>query len=75
MPLFENITFTRHAERRMRERRIRRAEVEFVLLNGEGRAGEQNDWIFELGKYRIVIVEEGASARVLTVIRQKGQRQ
>lgn len=74
MPIFEKIVYTSHAERRMRERHISKEDVEFVLRNGEGRPGEQGDWVFEAGRYRIVIVEKGATARVLTVIRRKGQR-
>ncbi len=74
VPIFDRIVFTRHAERRMRERHIREEDVAFVLRNADGRPGEGEDWIFEVGKYRIVIVEEGSTARVLTVIRRKGQR-
>lgn len=74
MPIFDKITYTKHAERRMRERRITREDVEFALRNGEGRPGEQDDWVFEVGRHRIVIVESENTARVLTVIRRKGKR-
>ncbi|HWK80136.1 MAG TPA: DUF4258 domain-containing protein [Thermomicrobiales bacterium] len=74
MPIFDKIVYTIHAQERMAERRIRHDDVEFALRHGEGRPGKSGSWIIESGRYRIVIVEEGTTARVLTVVRLRGKR-
>jgi hypothetical protein len=74
VPVFDKIVYTKHAELRMRERHISQSDVEFVLRNGEGRPGEDDDRVYEVGRYRVVVVEEGSTVRVLTVIRRKGRR-
>jgi len=74
MPVFDAITYTRHARERMDERRIRREDVEFTLRTGEGRLGRHDTWIYESGRYRVVIAEEDGTALVLTVIRLRGKR-
>lgn len=73
MPVFDEITYTQHARERMTERRIRREDVEFTLRTGDGRPGRHGTWIYESGRYRIVIAEEGDTARVLTVVRLRGR--
>lgn len=74
MPVFDAITYTRHARERMDERRIRREDVELTLRTGEGRPGRHDTWIYESGRYRVVIAEEDGTALVLTVIRLRGKR-
>lgn len=58
----------------MDERRIRRTDVEFTLRAGEGRPGKLDTWIYESGRYRVVIAEDHGTALVLTVIRLRGRR-
>ncbi len=72
MPVFENVDYSVHAPRRMRRRRISKEDIEIVLRFGEGRPGEEETWIHELGHIRAVVVEYGSSARVVTVVRLKG---
>jgi urease accessory protein UreE len=71
MTLYEHIDISVHAARRMRQRRISREDVEVVLRFGEGRPGEEDTWIYELGHIRVVVVEYESSARVDTVVRLK----
>jgi len=73
MPVYDKIAYTDHARDRMDERRIRPEDVEFTLRNGEGRPGRHGSWIYESGRYRIVIAEEGDTAKVLTVVRLRGR--
>ena len=72
MPIFEPIDYTRHALQRMQERGIGRDDVELTLRIGEGRPGKQGTWIYELGKWRVITVELGETARVITVVRLRG---
>ncbi|MGC4192113.1 MAG: DUF4258 domain-containing protein [Thermomicrobiales bacterium] len=74
MPVFDTIISTEHARERMADRRIRREDVEFTLRNGEGRPGKLGSWIYEAGRYRVVVIDDGGTARVLTVIRLRGRR-
>lgn len=73
MPEFRDITYSRHALRRMQQRRISRGEVALVLRIGEGYADEDDSWIYELGKIRVVITERNDVAHVITVIRLRKQ--
>jgi hypothetical protein len=73
VPIFETILYTRHALERMGERGIGRADVELTLRIGEGRPGKRDTWIYELGSWRVIIVEEKDSARVITVVRLRGR--
>jgi|GEM_PF-2110185 len=74
MPVFDHIEYTRHATERMQERHITVQDVAFTLRTGEGRPGKQGTWIYESGRYRVVVAETGNTARVLTVVRLKGRR-
>jgi hypothetical protein len=74
LPVFDEITYTPHARERMEERRIRREDVEFTLRTGEGRPGKHGTWVYESGRYRVVVTEDHGAARVLTVIRLRGRR-
>jgi hypothetical protein len=73
MPLFDAIEYTWHARRQMQARRISEADVDLVLRVGEGRPGRHGKWIFELGHVRVVVVEYEGSARIITVVRLRGQ--
>ena len=68
MPVFDVITFSKHAERRMMKRRISRHEAELTLRIGTGFPEDDGTWIYELGQVRVVIVERGPAAHVVTVI-------
>lgn len=74
MPIFERIHYTEHALDRMRERGVSRADVELTLRIGEGRPGKHETWIYELGPWRVIVVEEVDSARVITVVRLRGRK-
>lgn len=74
MPVFDRIDYTQHAQERMQERRIQTADVEFTLRTGEGRPGKLDSWIYESGRYRVIVKETGSTALVLTVVRLKGKR-
>jgi hypothetical protein len=73
VPEYESIEYTWHALEQMRTRRIDYVTVELVLRHGEGRPGRHGKWIFELSNTRVVVVEFGSSARIITVIRLKGK--
>ena len=53
----------------MRKRSISRQDVELVLRIGEGHVEDDGKWLYELGHIQVVIVERGAAAHVVTVIR------
>jgi hypothetical protein len=72
MPTLAKITYTEHAQERMDERRICPEDVEFTLRNGVGSPGRNGSWIYASGRYRIVVADVGATARVLTVVRLRG---
>lgn len=74
MPQYDTIEYTEHARRRMERRGVRPEDVELVLRHGEGRPGPHGSWLFELGRWRVAVIESGNTARVLTVIRLKGIR-
>lgn len=74
MPIFEHIEYTRHAMERMDERGISHADVELTLRIGEGRPGKRGTWIYELGSWRVVTMEVGNSARIITVVRLRGRK-
>lgn len=74
MPQYDAIDYTDHALRRMARRGMQPEDVELVLRQGEGRPGPQGSWLFELGRWRVAVIESGNTARVLTVIRLKGKR-
>lgn len=73
MPAFERIDYTQHARERMDERRIRHEQVDLTLRTGEVRSGKDDTWIYEWGRYRVVITEHDGVALVLTVIRLRGR--
>jgi urease accessory protein UreE len=68
MPVYDEITYSDHARQRMRKRRIGRDDVELVLRIGDGRAEEDGTWIYELDTLRVIVVERGTAAHVVTVI-------
>lgn len=69
MPIFRAMTFSAHALLRMRERRISREDVAFVLDHGEGTFEEDGTWFFDLGTIRVVVVDWGDIAHVVTVLK------
>jgi hypothetical protein len=70
VPIFERITYSRHAEQRMHRRHIRRDLVELVLRIGEGMFDdEEQTWTYTLDPVSVVIVERDDAAHVVTVIR------
>jgi hypothetical protein len=73
MPVYSEITYSAHAERRMRKRRVSRADVTLVLRIGDGFPEEDGTWTYELGHIRVVIVERDTIAHVVTVIRLRKQ--
>jgi hypothetical protein len=74
MPVYDKITYTQHARERVDERRIHREDVEYTLRTGEGRPGKHDSWIYESGRYRVVVTEDDGTALVLTVVRLRGRR-
>ncbi|MGI8483342.1 MAG: DUF4258 domain-containing protein [Thermomicrobiales bacterium] len=71
MPVFDAITYSTHAERRMRKRGLSRQDVELVLRIGEGFHDDDGTWVYELGSIRVVIDDRDATAHVVTVIRMR----
>lgn len=69
MPAFETITYSTHAEWRMRKRGFSRQDVELVLRIGDGYMQDDGTWAYELGRVRVVIVDRDDAAHVITVIR------
>lgn len=69
MPAYETITYSRHAERRMRTRGLSRWDVELALRIGDGQLEDDGTWTYDLDRIRVVIVERGNTAHVVTVIR------
>ena len=53
----------------MRRRRFPRQDVELVLRVGEGVEEDDGTWVYELGNIRVVIVERGTTAHVVTIVR------
>jgi len=69
MPVFETITCSAHAEWRMRKRGFSRHDVELVLRIEDGYMQDNGTWAYELGRVRVVIVDNDDAAHVVTVIR------
>lgn len=72
MPLFDRITFSFHALLRMRQRRISADDVTLVLRIGDGEEDGNGNWVYELGRFRVVIQDRGDEAHVITAIKLKG---
>lgn len=73
MPLFEHITYSAHASLRMRQRRISSEDVALVLRIGHGHEDENGNWVYELGRLRVVIQDREEEADVITAIKLKGR--
>jgi hypothetical protein len=71
MPVFSNITYSKHVEQRLRKRRLSRPDVELVLRVGDGYPEDAGTRVYELDHIRVVIVERGTTAHVVTVIRMR----
>jgi hypothetical protein len=56
MPQYSAITYSGHAEQRMRRRRLSRQDVELVLRIGEWVEEDDGSWLYDLGNIRVVIV-------------------
>ncbi len=69
MPVYDAITYSDHATRRMRQRRISPEDVELVLRVGDGSLEDDGTWRVELDRLAVVIVEREAVAHVVTVMR------
>lgn len=74
MSRFVWVTFTNHALDRMKQRSISRDDVIAVLETGEGVLDEDGTWTYEMPtmhgrSIRVIVVDEGDSARVITVMR------
>ena len=74
MPLFERITYSAHASSRMRQRRISSEEVALVLRIGEGYEDDNGNWVYELGRLRVVIQAREDEAHVITAIKLRGRQ-
>lgn len=73
MPLFERITYSAHALIRMRQRRISPEDVALALRVGEGYEDDDGNWIYELGRLRVIIQDRDSDAHVITAIKLKGR--
>jgi peroxiredoxin len=71
MPVYNAITYSRHAEQRMRIRGLSRQDVELALRIGDGFPEDDGTYVYELDRIRVVIVERGAVAHVVTVIKMR----
>lgn len=71
MPAYDEITYSDHAVRRMRKRRISRQDVELVLRIGDGVLDDDGTWMYTLDRLTVVIVERGETAHVVTVMRMR----
>ena len=70
MPIYTAITYSWHAQRQMQRRRVHDTDVALVLRVGEGYPNDEEEaWIYEFGTLRVVVVERGDIAHVVTVIR------
>lgn len=69
MPVYDGITYSFHARRRMQKRGISPQDVELVLRFGDGQQEEDGTWIYELERIQVVIAERETTAHVVTVIR------
>lgn len=74
MPQFERISYSAHASLRMRQRRISREDVALVLRIGQGYEDENGSWVYELGRFRVVIQDREEEAHVITAIRLRGRQ-
>lgn len=70
-PVYDEITYSEHAVRRMRKRRITRVDVELVLRLGEGFQEDDGTWLYELDQLIVVIVDRDVAAHVVTVMRKR----
>jgi hypothetical protein len=73
MPLFERITYSAHATLRMRQRRISNEDVALVLRIGQGFEDENGNWVYELGRLRVIIDDRAEEAHVVTAIKLRGR--
>jgi hypothetical protein len=72
VPIFDRITYSSHASLRMRQRRVSADDVALVLRIGEGYEDEYGSWVYQLGRFRVVVLDQGSEAHVITVIKLKG---
>lgn len=55
------------------QRRIAAKDMELTLRIGEGRPGDDETWIYELDDIRVIVVEDGLIAHIVTVIRLRSR--
>lgn len=73
MPVFDAIIYSWHARQRMKQRHIAAKDVELTLRIGEGRPGDDETWIYELDDIRVIVMEDGLVAHIVTVIRLRSR--
>lgn len=71
MPEFESLRYTKHASEHMSKRKLSRPAVELTLQHGESWLDDDDLWICELDKIRIVVREESGHGVIITAIRMK----
>lgn len=72
MPQFESLRYTRHAEIRMKERKLSRLDVEMALQSGECWIDEDGLWVCELGHVRIIVRDEQEFGVIITAMKLRG---
>jgi hypothetical protein len=73
MSLFDRIAYSSNARMRMRQRRLAPEDVALVLRIGDGYEDDDGTWVYEFGRIRVVILDRGHEAYVITVMKLKGR--